>query len=168
MSKLSSGLETIDYGQQLWQSVFNTNAQREDFIFNKISGFWDGTATDGKIAVWNNTSGKVVPSDPPYPVPQSAVAVTIGGGADTTINATLSKFYTRALSKDTNLLFTNLSSGMVLNIVVAQDATGGRNVTASGCTIVGTINTTSLVNTWLRCYKVGTSTFIEVLASFIV
>ena len=168
MAKLSSGLETIDYGQQLWQAIFNTNAQREDFIFNKISGFWDGTATDGKVAVWSSASSKVVPSDPPYPVPQASVVLTIGGGADTTVNASLGKFYTLALSKDTNLLFTNLSSGMVLNLIVTQDATGGRMVTASGCTIVGTINTTALINTWLRCYKVGTSTFVEVLASFLV
>ena len=168
MAKLSSGLETIDYGQQLWQAIFNTNAQREDFIFNKISGFWDGTATDGKVAVWSSASSKVVPSDPPYPVPQASVVLTIGGGADTTVNASLGKFYTLALSKDTNLLFTNLSSGMVLNLIVTQDATGGRIVTASGCTIVGTINTTALINTWLRCYKVGTSTFVEVLASFLV
>ena len=110
----------------------------------------------------------MVPSDPPYPVPQASVVLTIGGGADTTVNASLGKFYTLALSKDTNLLFTNLSSGMVLNLIVTQDATGGRMVTASGCTIVGTINTTALINTWLRCYKVGTSTFVEVLASFLV
>ena len=168
MAKLSSGLETIDYGQQLWQAIFNTNAQREDFIFNKISGFWDGTATDGKVAVWSSASSKVVPSDPPYPVPQASVVLTIGGGAETTVNASLGKFYTLALSKDTNLLFTNLSSGMVLNLIVTQDATGGRIVTASGCAIVGTINTTALINTWLRCYKVGTSTFVEVLASFLV
>ena len=168
MSILSpTGLETIDYGQQFWNAVFNTNAQKENNIFNKLSGFWDGTATDGKIAVWNNTSGKVVPSDPPYPVPQAPVAVTIGGGSDTTVTTTSGKFFTLSVTKNTNIVFASFSSGMSLYLVLTQDAIGGCGVSFSGCTLIGTINTTPLVNTWLKCYKVGTTTFVEVRASFI-
>ena len=168
MSILSpTGLETIDYGQQFWNAVFNSNAQKENTIFNKLSGFWDGTATDGKIAVWNAASGKVVPSDPPYPVPQTPVALTIGGGTDTTLTATASKFFTLAVTKNTNIVFSGFSSGMAIDLVLTQDSFGGWGVTFSGCTVIGTIDTAALVNTWLKCYKVGTITFVEVRASFI-
>ena len=71
------------------------------------------------------------------------------------------------VTKNTNIVFASFSSGMTLDLVLTQDATGGWGVSFSGCTLIGTINTTSLVNTWLKCYKVGTTTFVEVRASFI-
>ena len=168
MSILSpTSLETIDYGQQFWHAVFNSNAQKENTILNKLSGFWDGTATDGKIAVWNNTLGKVVPSDPSYPTPQSAVALTIGGAADTTLTATSGKFFTLAVTKNTNVVFSGFSSGMYLDLIVSQDVFGGWGVSFAGCTLIGTIDQSASVSTWLKCYKVGTTTFVEVRGSFI-
>ena len=162
-----TGLETIDYGQQFWNAVFNSNSQKENTMLNKLAGFWDGTATDGKVAIWNNTLSKVVPSDPPYPVPQSAVVVAIGASSDTTINTTTSKFFTLDVTKNTNLVFSNFSSGMSFDLILQQDAFGGHSVTASGCTIIGSFSLAASTGTWLKCYKVGTQTFIEVRTQFL-
>lgn len=167
MAKLTpTNLETIEYGQQFWQHIFNSNAQRENDIFNKLQGLWDGTATEGQVPVYNSSTGKWVPGAVPYPVPQAASTLTIGAGADTTVNTATSKFFTLAVTKGTNLVFSNFNTGMVVDIILQQDATGGWEVTSSGSTIVGTINTDPDVLTWLRCFKVGTSVFINVVGSF--
>ncbi len=112
-----SKLETIDYGQQWWQHIFNANAQKENDIFNKLSGLWDGTATEGQVPVYNSTLGKWVPSAVPYPVPQAPIALVIGAGADTTVNASLSKFFTLNLTKSTNIIISNMPDGMVIDII---------------------------------------------------
>ena len=159
-------LETLDYGQQFWQHIFTTNAQKENGIFNKIAGLWDGTATEGQVVVWDNALGKWKPSAVPYPVPQTPIALTIGAGADTAINASTAKFFTLILTKNTNLVFSNLLSGMVVDIILTQNATGGWITTSTGSTIAGTISTTPSINTWLRCCKVDTITLINVVANF--
>ena len=159
-------LETLDYGQQFWQHVFTTNAQRENDLFNKIAGLWDGTATEGQVVVWDNALGKWKPSAVPYPVPQTPIALTIGAGADTAINASTAKFFTLILTKNTNLVFSNLLSGMVVDIILTQNSTGGWVTTSTGSTIAGTISTTPSINTWLRCCKVDTITLINVVANF--
>ena len=161
-----SKLETIDYGQQWWQHIFNANAQKENDIFNKMQGLWDGTATNGQVAIYNASLGKWVPSAVPYPVPQAPVALTIGTGADTTVNTTSSKFFTLVLSKTTNIVFSNFTSGMVIDLVVNQDATGGFGITFSGAPVVGTVETTPNVYTWFRCFKVDTVVMVNVVANF--
>ena len=108
-----SKLETVDYGQQFWQAILTANAQKLNDYFNKISGLWDGTATNGQTVIYDSALAKFKPSAMPYPVPQSAVVVTIGSGSDTTINTTSGKFFTLSLTKNTNLVFTNFSSGGV-------------------------------------------------------
>jgi hypothetical protein len=167
MSILSpSKLETVDYGQQFWQAILTANAQKLNDYFNKISGLWDGTATNGQTVVYDSALGKFKPSAIPYPVPQASVAVTIGSGADTTINTTLGKSFTLSLTKVTNLVFSNFSTGMVVDLFLTQDSTGGWLPTSSGNIIVGTIETTAGINTWLRVFKVGTSVYINVVANF--
>ena len=159
-------LETIDYGQQFWQHIFTTNAQKENAIFNKIAGLWDGSATEGQVVVWDSALGKWKPSAVPYPVPQTPITLTIGAGADTAINASTAKFFTLILTKNTNLVFSNLLSGMVVDIILTQDSTGGWITTSAGTTIVGAINTEPSMNTWLRCCKVDAVTLINVVANF--
>ena len=161
-----SKLETVDYGQQFWQAILTANAQKLNDYFNKISGLWDGTATNGQTVVYDSALGKFKPAAVPYPVVQAAVAVTIGTGADTTINTTSGKAFTLTLTKVTNLIFSNFSTGMVVDLFLTQDATGGWAITSSGNTIVGTIETTAGINTWLRVFRVGTSTIINVVANF--
>lgn len=161
-----SKIETIDYGQQFWQAIFNANAQRLNDYFNKIAGLWDGTATEGQTVVWDNALGKWKPSAVPYPVPQAAVALTIGSGTDTTANCSTSKFFTLALTKATNMIFSNLSDGMVVDLIVTQNATGGYAVSFTGYTVVGTQNTDPNVSTWYRCFKVGSITMVNVVANF--
>jgi hypothetical protein len=159
-------IETIDYGQQLWQAIFNANAQKLNDYFNKIAGLWDGTATEGQTVVWDNALGKWKPSAVPYPVPQAAVALTIGAGADTTVNTSASKFFTLPLSKNTNIVFSNFNTGMVIDLITTQDGTGGWATTFTGCTVVGTVTTTANVSTWYRCFKVGSVTMVNVVANF--
>lgn len=159
-------IESIDYGQQFWQHIFNANAQKVNDYLNKLTGLWDGTATNGQTVVWDNALGRWKPATVPYPVPQPSVTVTIGAGADTTINTASGKFFTLALSKDTNLVFTNFSSGMVVDLIITQDVAGGRVVTSSGNNIVGTINTGSGLSTWLRCFRVGSVNVLNVVANF--
>ena len=161
-----SKLETVDYGQQFWQHILTSNAQKLNDYFNKISGLWDGTATNGQTVVYDSALGKFKPASVPYPVPQASVAVTIGSGADTTINTVLGKSFTLSLTKATNLVFSNFSTGMVVDLFLVQDATGGWMPTSSGNIIVGTIETTAGINTWLRAFKVGTSVYINVVANF--
>ncbi|MDY0188133.1 MAG: hypothetical protein RBR16_09440 [Syntrophus sp. (in: bacteria)] len=161
-----SKLETIDYGQQWWQHIFNANAQKENEIFNKLQGLWDGTATEGQVAVWDSAIGKWKPSAAPYPVPQSAVALTIGTGADTTVNTVSGKFFTIIISKVTNFVFTNFVTGMVIDLVLTQDATGGFVPTFASSVVVGTINTDPNISTWLRIYKIDTTIMVNVVANF--
>lgn len=161
-----SKLETIDYGQQFWQHIFNANAQKVNDYFNKIAGLWDGTATNGQTVVYDSALVKFKPAAIPYPVPQSAVVVTIGAGTDTTINTTSGKLFTLALTKATNLIFTNFSTGMVIDLLMTQDVTGGWAVTSSGNNIVGTIETTAGITTWLRIFRFGTSNVLNVVANF--
>ena len=75
--------------------------------------------------IYDSALGKFKPANIPYPVPQSAVVVTIGSGADTTINTTSGKLFTLSLTKATNLIFSNFSSGMVVDLIMTQDVTGG-------------------------------------------
>ena len=167
MSILSpTKIETIDYGQQFWQAVFNANAQKINDYFNKISGLWDGTATNGQTVVWDSALGKWKPSAVPYPVPQAAVALTIGTGADTTANTSTSKFFTLTLTKATNIVFSNFNSGMVVDLVTTQDAVGSWGVSFSGYTLVGTVLTDPNISTWYRCFKVDTITMVNVVANF--
>lgn len=161
-----SKLETIDYGQQWWQHIFNANAQKENDIFNKLSGLWDGSATDGQVVVWDAATGRWKASNVPYPVPQAAIALTIGTGADTAVNTASSKFFTLVLSKATNIVFSNFTSGMVVDLVVNQDATGGFGITFSGAPVVGTVETEANVYTWFRCFKVDTVVMVNVVANF--
>lgn len=161
-----SKLETIDYGQQFWQHIFNANAQKENEIFNKLSGLWDGSATDGQVAIWDSATSRWKASNVPYPVPQAAVALTIGSGADTTINASSGKFFTLVLSKATNIVFSNFTSGMVLDLVVNQDSTGGFGITFSGAPIVGTVMTDPNIYTWFRCFRVDATVMVNVVANF--
>ena len=159
-------IETIDYGQQLWQAIFNANAQRLNDYFNKIAGLWDGTATNGQTVVWDSALGKWKPSAVPYPVPQAAVALTIGAGADTTANTATSKFFTLALSKSTNMIMSNFNTGMVIDLITTQDVTGGKIVTFTGGTVVGTVITDPDICTWYRCFKVGSVLMVNVVANF--
>lgn len=161
-----SKLETIDYGQQWWQHIFNANAQKENDIFNKMQGLWDGTATNGQVVVWDSSTSKWKASNIPYPVPQAALALTIGVGADTTVNTASSKFFTLVMSKATNIVFSNFTSGMVVDLVANQNATGGFGITFSGAPIVGTVETTANIYTWFRCFKVDTTIMINVVANF--
>ena len=161
-----SKLETVDYGQQFWQAILTANAQKLNDYFNKISGLWDGTATNGQTVIYDSALGKFKPANIPYPVPQSAVVVTIGSGADTTINTTSGKLFTLSLTKATNLIFSNFSSGMVVDLIMTQDVTGGWVVTSSGNNIVGNIETTSGISTWLRVFRIGTTTVLNVVANF--
>lgn len=161
-----SKLETVDYGQQFWQAILTANAQKLNDYFNKIAGLWDGTATNGQTVVYDSALVKFKPATIPYPVPQSAVVVTIGAGADTTINTTSGKFFTLSLTKATNLVFPNFSTGMFVDLIMTQDATGGWAVTSSGNNIVGTIETTAGISTWLRAFRFGTTTVINVVANF--
>ena len=159
-------IETIDYGQQLWQAVFNANAQKLNGYFNKISGLWDGTATDGQTVVWDQALGKWKPSAVPYPVPQAAVALTIGTGSDTTANTSTSKFFTLALSKSTNMILSNFNTGMVVDLITTQDGVGGKAVTFASATVVGTVITDPDICTWYRCFKVGSVLMVNVVANF--
>lgn len=169
MSILSpSKLETVDYGQQMWQAILTANAQKLNDIFNKISGLWDGTAVNGQTVVYDSALGKFKPSTVPYPVPQSTVTVTIGTGNDTTINTTSSKSFVLSLTKATNLVFSNFSSGMVIDLFLIQDATGDWVTTSTGNVIVGVIQTTSGIYTWLRVCRVGTVTYLNVVGNFTV
>ena len=161
-----SKLETVDYGQQFWQAILSSNAQKLNDYFNKISGLWDGTATNGQTVVWDNALGKWKPANVPYPVPQSTVVVTIGSGADTTINTTSSKSFVLTLTKATNLVFSNFSSGMVIDLFLIQDSTGGWTITSTGNNIVGTIQTTANIYTWLRVCMVGSVTYLNVVGNF--
>lgn len=167
MSILSpSKLETIDYGQQFWQAIFNSNAQKLNDIFNKIAGLWNGSAINGQVVVWDNALSKWKPAAVPYPVPQAAIALTIGAETDTTVNALLSKYFTLTLSKSTNLIFSGFSSGMVLDLIMLQDGVGGKIVTSSGNVIVGTIDTSADMYTWLRVCRVVSTTYLNVVANF--
>ena len=167
MSILSpSKLETVDYGQQFWQAILTANAQKLNDYFNKISGLWDGTATEGQTVIYDSTLGKFKPAVVPYPVVQASVVVTIGTGADTTINTASGKTFTLAVTKVTNLVFSNFLTGMVVDLFLTQDATGGWMPTSSGNTIVGTIETTAGITTWLRVFKIGTSVVLNVVANF--
>lgn len=169
MSILSpSKLETVDYGQQMWQAILTANAQKLNDIFNKISGLWDGTAVNGQTVVYDSALGKFKPSTVPYPVPQSTVTVTIGTGNDTTINTTSSKSFVLSLTKATNLVFSNFSSGMVIDLFLIQDATGDWVTTSTGNVIVGVIQTTAGIYTWLRVCRVGTVTYLNVVGNFTV
>lgn len=161
-----SKLETVDYGQQLWQAILSSNAQKLNDYFNKIAGLWDGTATNGQTVIWDNALGKWKPSNIPYPTAQSTVTVTIGSGADTTINTTSSKSFVLTLTKATNLVFSNFSSGMVVDLFLIQDGTGGWVITSTGNNIVGTIQTTAGIYTWLRVCRFGSVTYINVVGNF--
>jgi len=163
---LPSKVETIDYGQQFWHHIFNSNAQKINKYFNLIRGLWDGTATNGQTLIWDSTLGYWKPAAAPYPVPQAAVALVIGTAADTTVNTTLSKFFTLSLTKATNVVFTNFSTGMVLDLVTTQNSTGGFLMTFTGCTVIGEQNTDPLMSTWFRCFKVGTTTMVNIMATF--
>lgn len=162
-----SKLETIDYGQQWWQHIFNANAQKENDIFNKLSGLWDGTAVEGQVVVYNASLDKWVPSAVPYPVPQAAIALTIGAGADTAVNAGSSKFFTLTLTKNTNLIVSNMLDGMVIDIVFQQDSVGGWAFTFSSGTVVGTVATDPDIYTWVRCFKVSSVFMINVVGNFV-
>ena len=167
MSILSpSKIETIDYGQQFWQHIFNANAQRINDYFTKITGLWDNTATEGQTVVWDNALGRWKPAAVPYPTPQAASTLTIGAAADTTVNTSSSKFFTLALTKATNIVFSNFIDGMVCDLVVTQNATGGMAVTFNGYTVVGSSSTDPNVSTWYRCFKVGTTTMVNVVANY--
>jgi len=169
MSILSpSKLETVDYGQQMWQAILTANAQKLNDMFNKIAGLWDGTAVNGQTVVYDSALGKFKPSTVPYPVPQSTVTVTIGTGNDTTINTTSSKSFVLSLTKATNLVFSNFSSGMVIDLFLIQDATGDWVTTSTGNVIVGVIQTTAGIYTWLRVCRVGTVTYLNVVGNFTV
>ena len=161
-----SKLETVDYGQQFWQAILTANAQKLNDMFNKIAGLWDGTATNGQTVVYDSALGKFKPASIPYPVPQAAVTVTIGAGADTTINTTSSKSFVLTLTKNTNLVFSNFSTGMVIDLFLIQDGTGGWVITSTGNNIVGTILTTAGIYTWLRVCKVGTPVYLNVTGNF--
>lgn len=167
MSILSpSKIETIDYGQQFWQHIFNANAQRINDYFTKITGLWDNTATEGQTVVWDNALGRWKPAAVPYPTPQAASTLTIGAAADTTVNTSTSKFFTLSLTKATNIIFSNFTDGMVVDLITTQDSTGGWGVTFSGYTLVGTPDTDPDTSTWYRCFKVGSSTVVNVVANF--
>ena len=167
MSILSpSKIETIDYGQQFWQHIFNANAQRINDYFTKITGLWDNTATEGQTVVWDNALGRWKPAAVPYPTPQAASTLTIGTGADTTVNTSSSKFFTLTLTKATNIVFSNFIDGMVCDLVVTQNSTGGWVTTFASSTVVGTPVTDANVSTWYRCFKVGTITMVIVVANF--
>lgn len=169
MSILSpSKLETVDYGQQMWQAILTANAQKLNDMFNKIAGLWDGTAVNGQTVVYDSALGKFKPSTVPYPVPQSTVTVTIGTGNDTTINTTSSKSFVLSLTKATNLVFSNFSSGMVIDLFLIQDATGDWVTTSTGNVIVGVIQTTAGIYTWLRVCRVGAVTYLNVVGNFTV
>lgn len=161
-----SKLETIDYGQQFWQAILTANAQKLNGMFNKISGLWDGTATNGQTVVYDSALGKFKPASIPYPVPQSTVTVIIGTGADTTINTITSKSFVLTLTKATNLVFSNFSSGMVVDLFLIQDGTGGWSITSTGNNIVGLIETTAGIYTWLRVCRFGTVTYLNVVGNF--
>ena len=161
-----SKLETVDYGQQFWQAILSSNAQKLNDYFNKISGLWDGTATNGQTVVYDSSLVKFKPAVIPYPAPQAAVVVTIGEGADTTISTTSGKFFTLSLTKATNLVFTNFSNGMVIDLIITQDSTGDWPITSSGNNIVGTIETSAGISTWLRIFRFGTTTVLNVVANF--
>lgn len=163
-----SKLETVDYGQQFWQAILTANAQKLNDMFNKIAGLWDGTATNGQTVVYDSVLGKFKPASIPYPVPQSTATVTIGSGADTTINTISSKSFVLTLTKTTNLVFSNFSSGMVLDLFLIQDGTGGWEITSTGNNIVGTIQTTANIYTWLRVCRVGSVTYLNVVGNFTV
>lgn len=161
-----SKLETVDYGQQFWQAILTANAQKLNDYFNRISGLWDGTATNGQTVVYDSALTKFKASAIPYPSPQAVVALTIGSGADTTINASSGKFFTLSLTKATNLVFTNFSNGMVIDLIVTQDSTGGWTITSSGNNIVGSILTTAGISTWFRVFRFGTVNVLNVVANF--
>ena len=168
MSILSpSKLETIDYGQQFWQAVFNSNAQKVNEIFAKFPDLWDGTPSDGQVLTYDQASGLFVATAVPYPVPQATVDITIGAGEDTTISATCSKTFALTLTKATNLVVTHLSAGMFFDLIITQDATGGWEFTAGGCTILGTPFTDPNIHTWVKCAKIGSNTIFNVVANYL-
>ena len=160
-----SKLETISYGQQFWNFIFNSNAQRLNTIFNTISSLWDGTATEGQTVVWNSTTGKWVASSVPYPVPQTPVTLT--AAATTTINASSSKFFVCSVNLNISVVFSNFLDGMVLDFVATQDSVGSRSITFSGCILTGNPSTDPSVSTWYTCFKVGTVVYVNVVGTFI-
>lgn len=57
-----TSLETIDYGQQGWSSIFNSDMQRINAYFNTFSPLWHPAATpaDGAVLTYNAASKKWV------------------------------------------------------------------------------------------------------------
>jgi len=63
MTVLSSGLETITYGQPGWNFLFNRNFELLNNKLLKFSALLDflGTPTNGQVPVWDSTASKWKP-----------------------------------------------------------------------------------------------------------
>jgi hypothetical protein len=167
MSILSpTKIETVDYGQQYWNHIFNTNAQKVNKYFEYMTGLWDNTATEGQTIIWNNTTQKWVPSAFPVLPPPATQVVTIGASTTTTVNCQAARFFTLDLTKSTEIAFSNFNDGVTINLIVKQDATGDWDVTFSESSVVGTVITTANTTTWYRCYKIDVTVFVEVVGNF--
>lgn len=65
MTVLSSGLETSDYSSPNWEKIYNSNMEKLNNTFLKLSGLLDVDVTGlekNQILVWNSITSKWEPS----------------------------------------------------------------------------------------------------------
>ena len=158
-------IETIDYGQQYWNHIFNTNAQKVNQYFEIIAGMWNGTAQHNQTITYNFLQNKWIPSDlPVLPPPSSSVVTPVNDIV--LIDRSIAKFFTLQITTNLSINFVNFNNGMVINLITTQNNVGGHELSFPESNLAGTIVTLPNTITWYQCYKIEDVIFIEVLGNF--
>lgn len=117
-------LETMSYGQQGWDAIFNRNATIMHDLLMKIEAFWNTSISkdDQDVMFWNAAQSKFLPKEYKPPV---LLPVTVTDTPTIVVDASVSRIFNitlhgnRALSNPANLV-----EGATYYWIIKQDAVG--------------------------------------------